>query len=80
MKNLLHSYSSKLNQGGTIQIVVDSDTDFEKIISLIPDHNYKILESTNRIMSNVGSSDKPVDMPPQMKVITIQSIDQNNTN
>lgn len=80
LKNLLHSYSSKLNQGGTIQIVVDDDTDFEKIISLIPDHNYKILESTNRIMSNVGSSDKPVDRPPQMKVITIQSIDQNNTN
>lgn len=73
LKNLLHSYSSKLNQGGTIQIVVDNDTDFEKIISLIPDHDYKILDSTDTILPKISSSDKPADVQ-HIKVITIQNL------
>ena len=73
LNNLLHSYSSKLNQGGTIQIVVDNDTDFEKIISLIPDHDYKILDSTDTILPKISSSDKPADVQ-HIKVITIQNL------
>jgi tRNA G46 methylase TrmB len=83
LKDLLNSYSSKLNQGGTIQIIVDNDIEFEKIISLIPDHDYRILEPTDTSLpdassSSSSSSDKSVDMP-RMKVITIQNMHQNST-
>ncbi|WP_148685183.1 HD domain-containing protein [Candidatus Nitrosocosmicus hydrocola] len=78
LKNLLHSYSSKLNQGGTIQIVVDDNTDFENIIALIPDHDYKILESSDMILPDAGSSANPSDIKRRIRVITIQNLHQNN--
>ena len=42
LKNLLHSYKSKLSQDGTIQIIVENEQDFRKIMSLIPEHDFKI--------------------------------------
>lgn len=79
LRNLLHSYSSKLNQGGTIQIIVDNTIDFENVISLIPDHDYKVIESTDIILQNVAKSAKPVDKK-SIKVITIQNSNNNNNN
>jgi tRNA G46 methylase TrmB len=79
LKNLLHSYSSKLNHGGTIQIVVDDNVDFEKIISLIPAHDYKILESSDTFLPNSDGSSKPNNLR-RVKVITIQNLHQNNSN
>lgn len=79
LKNLFHSYSSKLNHGGTIQIVVDDNVDFEKIISLIPAHDYKILESSDTFLPNSDGSSKPNNLR-RVKVITIQNLHQNNSN
>lgn len=73
LNNLLHAYSLKLNQGGTVQIVVDHGIDIEKIISHIPNHDYKVLGSIDMIMPDIDSSDKSVDMP-RIKVITIQKL------
>ena len=80
LRNLLHSYSSKLNHGGTIQIVSDDNTDFEKIVSLIPDHDYKILESSDMSLPDTGSSSsKPINLR-RVKVLTIQNLHQNSSN
>ena len=80
LRNLLHSYSSKLNHGGTIQIVLDDNADFEKIVSLIPDHDYKILESSDTSLPDTGSSlSKPINLR-RVKVLTIQNLHQNSSN
>ncbi len=77
LRNLLHSYNSKLNQGGTIQIIIDNNVDFENITSVIPGHDYKIIESTDMILQYAAKSDKTVNKR-NIKVITIQNLNNNN--
>ena len=73
LRNLLHAYSSKLSQEGTIQIVIENDAELDRIIPLISDHDYKIVESNDLILTNMNDSDKLDDNKP-VKIITVQNL------
>ena len=82
LKNLLHSYKSKLSQDGTIQIIVENEQDFRKIRSLIPEHGFKIISTSNKVPLGALNSDKSkrTNHAKNVKIITIQKLQNNNNN
>lgn len=82
LKNLLHSYKSKLSQDGTIQIIVENEQDFRKIMSLIPEHGFKIISTSNKVPLGALNSDKSkrTNHAKNVKIITIQKLQNNNNN
>ncbi|MDQ6723880.1 MAG: hypothetical protein M3Z01_06405, partial [Thermoproteota archaeon] len=50
-RDLFYSYQSKLVTNGTIQIIVGKDQNYDEIISLIPDQEFKILSISNNVIS-----------------------------
>ncbi|WP_144732976.1 HD domain-containing protein [Candidatus Nitrosocosmicus arcticus] len=82
LKNLLHSYKSKLSQDGTIQIIVENEQDFRKIMSLIPEHGFKIISTSNKVTLGALNSDKSkhTNHAKNVKIITIQKLQNNNNN
>ena len=82
LRNLLHSYMSKLIQEGTIQIIVENEQDFRKIMSLIPEHNFKIINKFDKIALEAPNSDKSrhTNDVKNVKIITIQRQQNNNNN
>src|SRR4029079_9912930 len=82
LKNLLHSYKSKLSQDGTIQIIVENEQDFRKIMSLIPEHDFKIIDTFDKVALAATTQDKSIhtDDPKNVKIITIQRQQNNNNN
>ena len=81
LKNLLHSYKSKLSQDGTIQIIVENEQDFGKIISLIPEHDFKIINTSHKVPLGALNTDKSrhTNDAKNVKIINIQK-QQNNDN
>ena len=81
LKNLLHSYQSKISQDGTIQIIVENEQDFRKIMSLMPEHDFKILNTSDKIALGALNPDKSrhTNDAKNVKIITIQK-QQNNDN
>jgi hypothetical protein len=81
LKNLLHSYKSKLSQDGTIQIIVENEQDFRKILSLIPEHDFKTTNMSDKAASRALNLDKSghTNEAKNIKIITIQK-QQNNDN
>lgn len=75
LRNLLHSYNSKLSYEGTIQIIVEKEKDIEKIITLIPNHDFKIINTEDKVISRVLTSDKSENTKysTSFKIITIQN-------
>jgi len=82
LKNLLHSYMSKLSQDGTIQIIVENEQDFRKIMSLIPEHDFKIIDTFGKVASGALNPDKSrhTKDAKNVKIITIQKQQNNNNN
>ena len=82
LKNLLHSYKSKLSQDGTIQIIVENEKDFRKIMSLIPEHGFKIVSTSDKITLEALNPDKSkhTNHAENVKIITIQKLQSNNNN
>ena len=81
LKNLLHSYKSKLSQDGTIQIIVENEQDFRKILSLIPEHDFKTTNMSDKVALRALNLDKSghTNDAKNVKIITIQK-QQNNDN
>ncbi|WP_458720104.1 HD domain-containing protein [Candidatus Nitrosocosmicus sp. R] len=81
LKNLLHSYKSKLSQDGTIQIIVENEQDFRKILSLIPEHDFKTNNMSDKVALRALNLDKSghTNDAKNVKIITIQK-QQNNDN
>ncbi|HKX96646.1 MAG TPA: hypothetical protein VJL78_02300 [Candidatus Nitrosocosmicus sp.] len=81
LKNLLHSYKSKLSQDGTIQIIVENEQDFGKIMSLIPEHDFKIINTSHKVPLGALNADKSryINDAKNVKIIIIQK-QQNNDN
>ena len=81
LKNLLHSYKSKLSQDGTIQIIVENEQDFGKIMSLIPEHDFKIINTSPKVPLGALNTDKSrhTNDAKNVKIIIIQK-QQNNDN
>lgn len=82
LKNLLHSYKSKLSQDGTIQIIVENEMDFRKIMSLIPEHGFKIVSTSDKVTLGALNPDKSkhTNHAKNVKIITIQKLQNNNNN
>ena len=82
LKNLLHSYKSKFSQDGTIQIIVENEKDFRKIMSLIPEHGFKIVGTSDKVTLEALNPDKSkhTNHPENVKIITIQKLQSNNNN
>lgn len=82
LNNLLHSYKSKLSQDGTIQIIVENEMDFRKIMSLIPEHGFKIVSTSDKVTLGAPSPDKSkhANHAKNVKIITIQKLQSNNNN
>ncbi|WP_458745530.1 HD domain-containing protein [Candidatus Nitrosocosmicus sp. T] len=80
LKNLLHSYRSKLSQDGTIQIIVENEKDFRKIMSLIPEHGFKIVSTSDKVTLEALNPDKSkhTNHIENVKIITIQKLQSNN--
>ncbi len=51
LRDLFYSYNSKLALNGTIQIIIERDQNYEKIISLMPDQELKLLNISNCTIS-----------------------------
>jgi hypothetical protein len=79
LRNLLTAYSSKLSQEGTIQIVIENDAELKRIIPLISEHDYKITESNDAILTKVNNPEILFDSRP-VKIITIQNLYKNTNN
>lgn len=79
LRNLLTAYSSKLSQEGTIQIVIENDVELKRIIPLISEHDYKITESNEMILTKVNNPEILFDSRP-VKIITIQNLYKNTNN
>ena len=82
LKNLLHSYQSKISQDGTIQIIVENEQDFRKIMSLMPEHDFKILNTSDKIALGALNPDKSrhTNDAKNVKIITIQKQQNNDKN
>jgi len=82
LRNLLHSYMSKLIQDGTIQIIVENEQDFRKIMSLIPEHNFKIINKFDKVALEAPNLDESrhTNDVKNVKIITIQRQQNNNNN
>ena len=82
LKNLLHSYKSKLSQDGTIQIIVENKQDFRKILSLIPEHDFKTINTSDKVALGAQNPDKSrhTNDAKNVKIITIQKQQNNNNN
>jgi tRNA G46 methylase TrmB len=83
LKNLLHSYMSKLSQDGTIQIIVENEQDFRKIISLIPEHDFKIINTFDKVALEALNPNKyrhNTNDVKNVKIITIQKQQNDNNN
>ncbi|HKO63711.1 MAG TPA: hypothetical protein VJU13_00790, partial [Candidatus Nitrosocosmicus sp.] len=82
LRNLLHSYMSKLIQDGTIQIIVENEQDFRKIMSLIPEHNFKIINKFDKVALEAPNPDESrhTNDVKNVKIITIQRQQNNNNN
>ena len=51
LRDLFYSYNSKLTLNGTTQIIIERDQNYEKIISLIPDQEFKLLNISDCTVS-----------------------------
>ncbi len=73
---------SKLSQDGTIQIIVENEQDFRKIMSLIPEHDFKIIDTFGKVASGALNPDKSrhTKDAKNVKIITIQKQQNNNNN
>ena len=73
LRDLFYSYSSKLVINGTIQIIIGKDQDYENIISLIPNREYKMMNISNNIISKDILNDEFIDLEKleKVKMITI---------
>lgn len=82
LKNLLHSYMSKLSQDGTIHIIVENEQDFIKIMSLIPEHDFKIISTSDKVALGALNPDKSrhINDAENVKIITIQKQQNINNN
>jgi hypothetical protein len=68
-----------LSQEGTIQIVIENDAELKRIIPLISDHDYKIVESDDMNLTKVNNPEILFDNRP-VKIITIQNLHKNADN
>nr|MBA3749425.1 hypothetical protein [Nitrosopumilus sp.] len=73
LRDLFYSYSSKLVSNGTIQIVIGKDQNIERIISLMSDQEFKILNISDNIISKDILKDEFIDLEKleNVRVITI---------
>jgi tRNA G46 methylase TrmB len=73
LRDLLYSYSSKLVSNGTIQIIMGKDQNYEKIISLIHDKEFKMINISDNIISKDILKDEFIDLEKleNVKMITI---------
>ena len=51
LRDLFYSYNSKLTLNGTIQIIIGRDQNYEKVISLMPNKELKLLGISNCTIS-----------------------------
>ncbi len=68
LRDLFYSYSSKLVINGTIQIIIGKDQDHENIISLIPNHEFKMTNISNNTISKDILNDEFIDLEKLEKV------------
>ncbi|HEY0580182.1 MAG TPA: HD domain-containing protein, partial [Candidatus Nitrosocosmicus sp.] len=78
LKDLFYSYNSKLVLNGTIQIIIDKNQDYDEVISLMPNQEFKIKNISTNIISKDILNNKLIDFNnlEKIKIITILKINK----
>ena len=78
LKDLFYSYNSKLVLNGTIQIIIDKNQDYDEVISLMPNQEFKIINISTNIISKYILNNKFIDFDnlEKIKIITILKINK----
>ncbi len=78
LKDLFYSYNSKLVLNGTIQIIIDKNQDYDEVISLMPNQEFKIINISTNIISKYILNNKFIDFDnlEKVKIITILKINK----
>ena len=76
LRDLFYSYNSKLVLNGTIQILVDKNQNYDEIISLMPNQEFKIMNISNNIISKDILNKEFIDFDglDKIEIITILKI------
>jgi hypothetical protein len=76
LRDLFYSYNSKLVLNGIIQILVDKNQNYDEIISLMPNQEFKIMNISNNIISKDILNNEFIDFDSlnKIKIITILKI------
>ena len=72
LRDLFYSYNSKLTLNGTTQIIIERDQNYEKIISLIPDQEFKLLNISDCTVSKDILKDVFIDFEKLGKIKIIK--------
>jgi hypothetical protein len=78
LKDLFYSYNSKLVLNGTIQIIINKNQDYDEVISLMPNQEFKIINISTNIISKYILNNKFIDFDNlgKVKIITILKINK----
>ena len=78
LKDLFYSYNSKLVLNGTIQIIINKNQDYDEVISLMPNQEFKIINISTNIISKYISNNEFIDFDnlEKVKIITILKINK----
>ncbi len=76
-RDLFYSYQSKLVTNGTIQIIVGKDQNYDEIISLISNQEFKILSISNNIISKDILKNEFIDFDNLEKIKIIAILKRN---
>jgi hypothetical protein len=78
LKDLFYSYNSKLVLNGTIQIIINKNQDYDEVISLMPNQEFKIINISTNIISRYISNNEFIDFDnlEKVKIITILKINK----
>ena len=78
LKDLFYSYNSKLVLNGTIQIIIDKNQDYDEVISLMPNQEFKIINISTNIISKYILNNEFIDFDnlEKVKIITILKINK----
>ena len=78
LRDLFYSYNSKLVLNGTIQIIIDKNQDYDEVISLMPNQEFKIINISTNIISKYILNNEFIDFDnlEKVKIITILKINK----
>ena len=78
LKDLFYSYNSKLVLNGTIQIIINKNQDYDEVISLMPNQEFKIINISTNIISKYILNNEFIDFDnlEKVKIITILKINK----